>query len=170
MRSALINNRVYFLHTDRQNVVKIVLNPYSSKSELHWKEMKVKFVRERGFNGGELGRELCNCFWSEYGALMDGALDKVPQVLPQNQSSFYDIGGFISHGFLMGGFFRIHFSILTAKVIICGQKANEDDELCTFFSRFVDPFEAQALQSPTEEALKTVVVPMLRCLCYRHKG
>lgn len=161
VRSGLINNGVYFLSTDRHNVVGNVLDAYSTQSTLHKKEIKVRFTRERGLDGGGLRRELCNCFWLEYGELMDGALDKVPQVIPKTQSSFFNIGRFLSHAYLMTGYFPITLSIASAKVIICGQHAVTDEELCSSFSRFVDPFEARVLEKPSEEELQTVVVPML---------
>ncbi len=70
----------------------IISTVYFAMSKLHEKEIKVRFARERG---GSLKRELCNCFWSEYSAKMDGVLDHVPQVLPSNQETFYQIGRLI---------------------------------------------------------------------------
>ncbi len=62
---------------DRNNLFNGVIDIYFAMSKLHEKEIKVRFARERGLDGGGLKRELCNCFWSEYSAKMDGVLDHV---------------------------------------------------------------------------------------------
>ena len=74
VRSRLLDNGVHFLNTHRHDVVSSVISAYSTHANLHNMELKVKFVMERG---GGLRRER---------TLMDGTL---PQVLPNNQSTFY---------------------------------------------------------------------------------
>ncbi len=66
MRSRLLDNGVHFLNTHCHDVVSSVINAYSTHANLHNMELKVKFVMERGIDGGGLRRELCNCFWTEY--------------------------------------------------------------------------------------------------------
>lgn len=78
------------------------------------------FNRESGIDGGGLRSELFSYFWSKYTVLMDGALDRVPQVLPRNDSTFFQIGRFISHWYLMTSYIPVCLSIVASKVIICG--------------------------------------------------
>ncbi len=89
-----------------------------------------------------------------------GAFNKVPQVIPKVQSYFFHIGRFLSHAFVMTGYFPIKLSIVSAKVIICGRSLVTDEELLCSFSRFIDQFEAKVLEKPSNDQLQTVLLPM----------
>ncbi len=67
----------------------------------------------------------------------------------------------MSQWYLISGYLPICLSIVSIKVIICGQDGICDDELRNSFSRFIDPFEARALEAPSEETIVTIITPML---------
>ena len=170
IRTQLINKGVFRLQVDRGNVVTTVVNAYNLNPRLHNLEMKVKFRSERGMDVGGLRRELVNCFWVVLEKMMDGFQEKVPQVLPSSLSDYYQIGCFISHAYVMTGFFPVnHLSSVCAKVILSGIDSGiSDKELVLAFNNFVDPFEAAAVQryvsdkdGQANSLTNSVIIPML---------
>ena len=166
IRSGLIEKGVFRVTVDRLKVVPTVVSAYTLNPRIHEMEMKVKFGTERGMDIGGLRRELVNRFWDEFETTMVGNQEKVPQVLPTNQCDYYHIGRFLSHAYVMTGFFPVnHLSSICAKVILCGYDSISQSELVAAFYRYVDRFEAEALQASTADGrgdlMKSVVTPML---------
>lgn len=74
-----------------------------------------------------------NSFWKEFEQSMDGNIEKVPQVNSATMQDFYQIGRFLSHGFVMTGFFPLQLSMVCAKVILCGQESITEGDLVSSF-------------------------------------
>ena len=169
IRNGLIRNGVYRLNAPRSEVVKSVFDANSNSPSLHEKEVKVKFNDELGEDVGGLRRELVNLFWNEFKQTMDGSMEKVPQVFPNNLSEYYSLGRFLFHAYVMTGFFPICLSKVCATALVCGKEFVTDSELVSSFYEFIDPFEANALRqcmrNEDERLLQEVIIPLFSRFC-----
>ena len=67
IRRRMMVRGIFRLMIQREaSIVQQVLQAYINNPTLHDLEMKVKFVVERGQDGGGLRRELVGCFWDEF--------------------------------------------------------------------------------------------------------
>ena len=98
--------RLSIQRVDVTSVVQQVLQAYINNPTLHDLEMKVKFLVKRGHDGGGLRRELVGCFWDEFSEkFMEGSIQKVPILAPMQGVNYYHVGRFISHSYMLTGFF-----------------------------------------------------------------
>ena len=170
----LIKNVVYRMNIDRSSVVSMTINAYSSNTNLHEKELKVTFKHERGIDVDGLRCEVVNCFWDNFETtFMNGNTEKVPQVLPTSLSNFYHIGRFISHAYVLTGYFPVNLSIVFSKIMVCSEETYiYDDQLLSSTLHFVDNFEEAALyrffssQILPNDLIKSVIIPMLKGFGY----
>ena len=166
IRAKLIQNGVSTLNVDRSNVVSCIIDAYASDQNLHWKEIKVHFNDERGIDMGGLRREVVNCFWDEFERVMDGSSAKVPPVIPSYLPQFYHIGRFVSHAYILTGYFPVNLSVVCAKILINGVDVPlSDGEIVSSFYDYIDDFERSALEktgeSLTSDLIARVITPML---------
>lgn len=94
---------------------------------------------------------------------MDGNFQKVPQVFPSNLPH-YHLGRFLSHAYVMTGYFPMCLSFVCAKVLLCSKEAVTDDDLTSSFNKFIDSFESEALglcmSKQNDNLFKSVIIPM----------
>ena len=87
------------------------------------------------------------CFWEEFaGKCMEGSSEKVPVFTPLRNVNCFQVGRFVSHSYMLTGFFPICFSCMFAMTLTCGEECVTDNELVTSFFNFIDSFEAQPQQ------------------------
>ena len=147
------------------SIVQQVVTIYAHNASLHNLEMKVKFAVEQGHDGGGLRRELVGCFWDELASKhMEGSREKVPIVGPQGVD-YYQVGRFVSHAYILTGFFPVYLSRVFSKALTCGIESVTDDDLLSSFYNFVEPFEGDALRQCAtgcdNSMFQHVVIPLL---------
>ena len=65
VRCDFIDNGLHHCQLGRLTVVDDLLQQYTSNPELPSKELRAKFVNEKGLDGGGLLRELFTLFWEQ---------------------------------------------------------------------------------------------------------
>ena len=169
IRRRLMVRGIFRLMIQREtSIVQQVLQAYISNPTLHGLEMKVKFLVERGHDGGGLRRELVGCFWDEFSEkFMEGNIHKVPVLAPMQGVDYYHVGRFISHSYMLTGFFPTCLSHAFAKALTCGEESVTNEDLLTSFYNLVDPFEADILREcmsgshTSDDTLQLTLVPLL---------
>ena len=92
------------------------------------------------------------------------ASDQNLHYLPQ----FYHIGRFVSHAYILTGYFPINLSLVCAKILINGVDVPlSDGEIVSSFYDYIDDFERSALEktgeSLTSDLIARVITPMFTC-------
>ena len=92
--------------------------------------------------------------------------EKVPILGPGQGIDYYQVGRFISHSYILTGYFPICLSRVFTEALTCGESTITDDELLSSFYNFVDSFEADTLQRCVsagcdEGTFQQVVIPLL---------
>lgn len=166
----MIQQGIFRMQVNRcSSIVQQVLVTYANNPALHTQEMMVKFTVEQGHDGGGLRRELVSCFWDEFSKkYMEGSNEKIPILTPMQGIDYYDVGRFISHTYILTGFFPVYLSSAFAKGITCGVGSVTDDELLDSFYNFIDPFEADAIRQCVTASTESVhsifqhiIIPLL---------
>ena len=130
----------------------------------------IRFRSEQGQDGGGLRRELVGFIWDELACKhMEGSREKVPIVGPGQRIDYYEVGRFISHSYMLTGYFPIILLCLSrvfTKALTCGEDTITDDELLASFYNFIDSFEADTLQRCAsvgcdEGTFQQIVIPLL---------
>ena len=168
IRRGMIRRGIFRMQVDRGgSISQQVVATYAQNASLHNLEMKIKFSVEQGQDGGGLRRELVGCFWDELACKhMEGSTEKVPILGPGQGIDYYHVGRFVSHTYILTGYFPICFSRVFTKALICGENTITDDELLSSFYNFVDSFEADALQRCAsagcdDGTFQQVIIPLL---------
>ena len=125
---------IFRMQVDRScSIVDQVLSTYPQNTSLHNLEMKVTFTGEQGHDGGGLRRELVGCFWEELAIKhMEGSKEKVPIIGPFQRINYYHVGRFLSHTYILTGFFTICLSRAFSKALMCGVASVSEDDLFFF--------------------------------------
>ena len=82
---------------------------------------------------------------------------KVPVLTPLQNVNYSQVGRFVSHSYMLTGFFPICFSRVFAKALTCDEECITDDELVTSFLNFTDSFEADAVRQCTSGSISSEV-------------
>ena len=140
LRRGTIKWGIFRMQIDRSSsIVQYALTAYALNSPLYNLEMKVRFVAEQGHDGGGLQRELVGCFWDELACKhMESSREKVPILRPAQGIDYYHVGRFISHTYVLTGYFPICLTHVLSKALTCGiDSATDDDLLSSFYNSWM---------------------------------